>query len=168
MVMRFSATLTLLALLATARGATSDPARTFLMTGFALSAADIARLDRGGVVSRTLEVKHRREVATLGIVRINTSPASYVERMADIATFKRTDDVLQVGTFSNPPQREDVARYGFPRTGSNASGARSTGARPTPQAARACWCGACSSNMSLAIARAARQRRWSTPIARRA
>ena len=109
MVMRFSATLTFIGLLAMPGGTTSDPARTFLMTGFSLSAADIGRLDRGGVVSRTLEVKNSREVATLGIVRINTSPSRYVERMADIATFKRTDDVLQVGTFSSPPQREDVA-----------------------------------------------------------
>ena len=109
MVIRSFATLTLIALLAAPGGATSDPARTFLMTGFNLSAAEIGRLDGGGVVSRTLEVKNRREVATLGIVRINTSPSSYVERLADITTFKRTDDVLQVGTFSSPPQREDVA-----------------------------------------------------------
>ena len=106
---RFAVALTLIALLATPGGATSDPARTLLMTGFNLSAADIGRLDRGGVVSRTLEVKNSREVATLGVVRINTSPSSYVERMADIATFKRTDGVLQVGTFSSPPQPEDVA-----------------------------------------------------------
>ncbi len=109
MAIRFSTTLTLIALLALHGGATSDPARTFLMTGFGLSAADIGRLDRGGVVSRSLEGKNRRELATLGIVRINTSPSSYVERLTDISTFKRTDDVLQVGTFSNPPSREDVA-----------------------------------------------------------
>ena len=83
------------------------------MTGFNLSAADIGRLDGGGVVSRTLEVKNRREVATLGIVRIKTSPSKYVERLADITTFKRTDDVLQVGTFSSPPQprRRGVADH---------------------------------------------------------
>ena len=109
MVIRSFTTLTLIALLAMPSGATSDPARTFLMTGFNLSAAEIGRLDGGGVVSRTLEVKNRREIATLGIVRINTSPSSYVERLTDITTFKRTNDVLQVGTFSSPPQREDVA-----------------------------------------------------------
>jgi hypothetical protein len=32
-----------------------------------------------------------------------------VERLADIAAFKRTDDVLQIGTFSDPPQLDDVA-----------------------------------------------------------
>ena len=109
MVIRFSTTLTLVALLTISGGAASDPARNFLMTGFGLSAADIGRLDSGGVVSRSLEGKNRRELATLGIVRINTSPSSYVARLTDIGTFKRTNDVLQVGTFSNPPSREDVA-----------------------------------------------------------
>ena len=106
---RIVATLTLFALLATPGAATFDPARTFLMTAFNVSAADIGRLDRGDVVSRTLEVKNRREVATLGIVRIKTSPSRYVERLADITTFKRTDDVLQIGTFSSRPQPEDMA-----------------------------------------------------------
>jgi len=79
------------------------------MTAFNLSAADIGRLDRGDVVSRTLEVKNRREVATLGIVRIKTSPSRYVERLTDITTFKRADDVLQIGTFSSRPRPEDMA-----------------------------------------------------------
>src|SRR5262245_18536777 len=89
--------------------ATLDPARTFLMTAFSLSAADIGRLDRGDVVSKTLEAKNRREVATLGIVRIKTSPWTSVERLADITTFKRSDDVLQIGRFSAVPQAADIA-----------------------------------------------------------
>jgi hypothetical protein len=86
-----------------------DSSRTFLMSAFELSAADIGSLDRGEVISRTLEVKNRREVATLGIVRINTSPSRYAERLADITTFKRTADVLQIGMFSSVPQAGDVA-----------------------------------------------------------
>jgi hypothetical protein len=43
------------------------------------------------------------------VVRIATSSSSYVERLADIATFKRTDDVLQVVRFSSVPQAADVA-----------------------------------------------------------
>ena len=48
-------------------------------------------------------------MATLGIVRINTSPSTYVERLADITTFKRTEGVLQIGRFSSIPQLGDVA-----------------------------------------------------------
>src|SRR5262245_16725949 len=104
-----TAILTMTALLVAQGAASVDPARSFLTTAFQLSVAEIDRLDRGEVVSRTLDVKNRREVATLGIVRIRTSPAKYVERLADIATFKRTEDVLQIGTFSNPPKLDDVA-----------------------------------------------------------
>ena len=107
---RLVAMLFLVAVVAAPRGAaTLDPARTFLMTAFNLSSADMRRLDAGAVVSRTLDVSNRREVATLGIVRINTSSSTYVARLADIATFKRTDDVLQIGTFSSPPRLADVA-----------------------------------------------------------
>jgi hypothetical protein len=106
---RLAAMLMLMALLAAPGAATFDPARTFLTTAFSLSAAEIERLDAGQVVSRTLEVKNRRELATLGIVRIKTSPSNYAERLADITTFKRADGVLQIGTFSTLPQPADVA-----------------------------------------------------------
>jgi len=86
-----------------------DPARSFLTTAFHLSAVEIARLDAGQVVSGTLDTKHRREVATLGIVRIKTSPSTYVERFADIASFKRIDGVLQIGKFGDSPQLSDLA-----------------------------------------------------------
>jgi hypothetical protein len=109
MAVRAAALLMTTTLLVAAGEARVDPARSFLMTAFQLSADEIARLDRGDVVARTLEVTHHREVATLGIVRIRTSPPAYVERLADIAAFKRTDDVLQIGTFSNPPRLDDMA-----------------------------------------------------------
>jgi hypothetical protein len=98
-----------IAVLAAPAGSTFDPARTFLMTAFGLSAAEVARVDCGDVVSRTLEVSNRREVATLGIVRIGTTPSRYVGHLADITTFKRSRDVLQVGKFSSPPQAQDLA-----------------------------------------------------------
>jgi hypothetical protein len=106
--LRLGATLVLAALLPAPGAATVDPAKSLLMTAFHLSAREVERLDRGNVVSRTLEVKNRREVATLGIVRIQTSPSRYIERLADITSFKRTGDVLQIGTFSDPPTLPDV------------------------------------------------------------
>lgn len=99
----------LLAVSAVPAAPTLDPARSLLMAGFHLSAAEIQRLDRGQVIARTLEVKNRREIATLGIIRIATSPANYVEHLTDIVSFKQTEGVLQIGTFSNPPALRDVA-----------------------------------------------------------
>jgi hypothetical protein len=102
------ALLGLIALAAAPGASPADPAREFLTAAFKLSAAEITRIDNGEVVSRTLDVNNRREVATLGIVRIKTTPGAYVERLADIATFKRTESVLQIGTFSSPSQSSDV------------------------------------------------------------
>src|SRR5262245_55318053 len=81
--------LALVALVVAPDASTLDPARAFLMTTFNLSAAEIGRIDGGQVVSRTLDVKNRREVATLGIVHIKTTPSMYVERLTDITAFKR-------------------------------------------------------------------------------
>jgi hypothetical protein len=100
--------LALLALAAPPPDSTSDRAQTFLAAAFKLPAAEIRRLDGGQVVSRTLEVKNRREVATLGIVRIKTTPATYVEHLADITTFKRAEGVVQIGKFSRFPVADDV------------------------------------------------------------
>jgi hypothetical protein len=99
----------MLLMLAATDATTSDPARAFLSTAFHLSPAEIRRLDGGQVISRTLDVKNRREVATLGIARIKTSASKYVDHLADITSFKRTAGVLQIGTFSDPPQPRDVA-----------------------------------------------------------
>jgi hypothetical protein len=72
-----------------------ESARGFLSGTFNLSRAEIGRIDAGQVVSRTLETNHAREVATLGIIRVATTPEKYVERLADIATFKRTDEKIR-------------------------------------------------------------------------
>jgi len=109
MARRLATTVVLVTLLIPAGVETGDSARALLTTAFGLSIEELGRLERGEVVSRTLPVTNRREVATLGIVRIKTSPEKYVERLSDITTFKRTADVLQIGTFSSVPQLRDVA-----------------------------------------------------------
>ena len=108
MAVKCATTLLVLALIGQRTG-TSQPARSFLSTAIDLSAAEISRLDHGHVVSRTLDVSNRREVATLGVVRIRTSPQRYIEQLSDIAKFKRTADVIQIGRFSDVPQPGDVA-----------------------------------------------------------
>lgn len=87
----------------------SGTARTFLGATFGLTNADLARAAKGQVVSRTLEAADKREVATFGLVRVKVPPAYYVERLADIATFKRDEAVLQIGAFRHPPALQDVS-----------------------------------------------------------
>jgi hypothetical protein len=109
MTIRLATLLLPFVILAASGAPDGDRSRAFLMRAFDLPAADIARLDRGEVISRTLDVNNRREIATLGIVFINTPPSRYIERMADITTFKRTEGILQIGLFSSVPQAADVA-----------------------------------------------------------
>jgi hypothetical protein len=87
----------------------SNRARDVLVTTFRLTHDDLARITAGHVYSRTLPVRHAREVATLGIVRIATTPQRYVDAVGDIAAFKRDDKILQIGTFNTTPQPGDVA-----------------------------------------------------------
>ena len=86
-----------------------DSARTFLTTSFQVTSAEVDRIYAGQVVVRTLAATDPREVATLGVMRIRVTPEFYAERLADIVTFKRTDDILQIGTFGAAPAVTDLA-----------------------------------------------------------
>jgi hypothetical protein len=97
-------------LLLVARAETDrDSARAFLASSFGISSDELDTIDGGHVVARTLAVRDPREVTTLGVVRLRVTPEFYVERLADIVNFKRTDGVLQIGRFGNPPDMHDVA-----------------------------------------------------------
>jgi hypothetical protein len=85
------------------------PARAFLSAALDLSAQDLQRLDGGAIVTRTLPASNRRELATLGVVRMAATPSAYLARLDDIETFKRTEDVLQIGRFGDAPRPADVA-----------------------------------------------------------
>jgi hypothetical protein len=85
-----------------------DAARTFLSSTFGLSAADFTKIDAGEVVARGTTAGDARDIATFGIVRVKITPAFYVERLADIVTFKKDDAVLQIGVFGRPPAVRDV------------------------------------------------------------
>ncbi len=86
----------------------TDPARRFLATTFNVTAAELARIDDGRVIARTLEASDKREVATFGIVRVRMTPEFYVDRLLDIASFKKDEAILQIGAFGHPPSLHDV------------------------------------------------------------
>ncbi len=101
---------TLTALLSAATAAQeADRVRAFVANAFHITSAELAKVGRGEVVARTIDAKDDREVATLGVARMRTTPEFYVERLHDIAGFKQADAVLQIGAFSTPPRIEDVA-----------------------------------------------------------
>jgi hypothetical protein len=92
----------------TARGG-RDPAREFLAGTLRLTPAELARLDRGTVVTRYLDPTDKREVAVQGVVRIGIPPAVYLERLRDIVSFKRHEAVLEIGVFGDIPSPGDMA-----------------------------------------------------------
>jgi hypothetical protein len=86
-----------------------DSARAFLASSFGVGSHEIEAIDAGHVMARTLAARDPREVATLGVVRVQVTPEFYVEQLADIVRFKRTEAVLEIGRFGNPPDLRDVA-----------------------------------------------------------
>ena len=91
------------------QAALDDAGRTFLMRGSGFTDDDLRKVGNGGVASRSLATQDGREVATAGIVRVAITPEEFNRRLSDIASFERADAVLQIGTFSDPPDISDVA-----------------------------------------------------------
>jgi hypothetical protein len=92
----------------TVRAGSGSAARAFLSSHLGMSPADFRRLDQGAVVATSLDAKDRREVATRGVVHINVDADVYLERMADIVSFKRHEAVQQIGVLGTVPSVADM------------------------------------------------------------
>jgi hypothetical protein len=88
----------------------TGPASRILTEVLPLTGSDVERLAAGRTVAHSLDTEDGREVATMGAVTMNVTPAQYAAALRDIAGFKRTDAVLQIGAFSDPPALRDVER----------------------------------------------------------
>ncbi len=88
--------------------ANGNAARAYLATTFGLTAGDFAKIDAGEVFAKGTAAGDARDIATFGVVRARITPAFYVERLADIASFKKDDAVVQIGVFGRPPALGDV------------------------------------------------------------
>jgi hypothetical protein len=73
----------------------------------------MARVAGGGIVAKSLSSPEHRETAVAGSVRIDVPIEFFVKRFHDIVGFKRSEMVLQIGRFSNPPTLADVAGLTF-------------------------------------------------------
>ncbi len=71
---------------------------------------DLAEIDRGRIVKRSLESSAAGEVAVVGAVRVNAPVDTFVDYYRNIEAFKSGPDVIQIGRFSVPPQLSDVDR----------------------------------------------------------
>ena len=74
--------------------------------------AQISAVERGEPVAKVLRTD-RREIAIMGAVRIRGARAPLIDRYRDISNLRKSDLVMQVGTFSRPPRPDDLLPLAF-------------------------------------------------------
>ena len=83
--------------------------QTFLRKQLAFTTYELDALDKGEIIVKLPKTAETREVAAFAIMRLDISADFFVTRVHDIVTFKKSDNVLQIGKFSNPPRLEDLS-----------------------------------------------------------
>jgi hypothetical protein len=73
------------------------------------SDADLLRLERGAVLTSTLESPDGREVTTFGAIRVNCTADVFAARVRNIEQFKASEYVIEIGHFQAKPVLEDVS-----------------------------------------------------------
>ena len=70
---------------------------------------DLADIQHGKVVKRSLESSTAGELAVVGATRVDAPKQRFLDLVRDIPRFKRGPEVVAIGRFSNPPEMQDLA-----------------------------------------------------------
>jgi hypothetical protein len=81
----------------------------FLRKELAFTPSELSALDAGQTIVRLPKTAETREVAAFAVMRLNVPREFFLHKMRDIANFKKSENVLQIGRFSDPPRLEDLA-----------------------------------------------------------
>ncbi|PYS18021.1 MAG: hypothetical protein DMG11_34020 [Acidobacteria bacterium] len=81
----------------------------FLRKELAITTGELASLEKGQIIVRLPKTPETREVAAFAIMRLDVADGFFIDQMRDIVNFKKSESVLQIGKFSNPPRLEDLA-----------------------------------------------------------
>jgi hypothetical protein len=81
----------------------------FLRQHLAFTSLEIGELEGGQILVKLPATMESREVAAFAIMRLRVPADYYLSKFSDIVNFKKSDNVLQIGKFSNPPKLEDLA-----------------------------------------------------------
>ena len=139
------------AMAAGSRAEVEPDVRQVLTHALKFSADELAALDRGAVVKHALPVPEPGEIAVVGATLVKASKETLIDRVRDIAQFKRGADVLQIGRFNDPPMLDDLAALTVSREDLDV---------------RSCRVGDCDVRLPAdAIARFEREIDWSAPDA---
>jgi hypothetical protein len=93
---------------ALAQGTAEPPPRPFLRKVIQLNDAQLAAIEKGEVVTKQLPSPERPEIAAFGVVRAAGTLDTLRERMRDFQSFRKVPQIVQIGSFSNPPRIEDL------------------------------------------------------------
>ena len=80
----------------------------FLHASIGLDSAQVQRVAGGEAVVKVLPTPIKRDVAVFGVIPVDVTRASYVDRVRHTATWLRAADRPHVGVFSDPAQPADV------------------------------------------------------------
>jgi hypothetical protein len=109
-ILRLAAAAALAALVSAGQPTTDEGEVAHLLTGtFGFAPSDLADLARNKVIKRSLPASAPGEIAVVGAIRIHASRTVFMQRVRDIAQFKRGPEVVQIGTFHQPPTLADLA-----------------------------------------------------------
>ena len=86
---------------------------TFLRQHLAFTPAELITLENDKILVKLPKTPETREVAAFAIMRLDIPADFFVEKVRDIVTFKKSEKVLQIGKFSNPPRLQDLAGLTF-------------------------------------------------------
>ncbi len=91
-----------------ARAQVPTPVAALQRHGFRADSAELAAIGRGEVVVRVLPTQDTRDVAVLGVVRVNIARDAYLRRVQDFRTWLRTPARTRLGIFGDPAVAADV------------------------------------------------------------
>jgi hypothetical protein len=74
------------------------------------SDSELAEVAAGKVAAKLLPTTDQRELAVIGIIRVDVVLSRFTQALRDIEGFKRSSEVLQIGKLSNPPNPRDLQR----------------------------------------------------------
>src|SRR4029453_5791199 len=86
----------------------SPEPQTFLRKQLAFTAIELSALEGGQIIIRLPKTAETPEVAAFAIGRLDVPVDFFLHRMRDIVNFKKSDNVLQIGKFSDPPTLKDL------------------------------------------------------------
>jgi len=73
-----------------------------------LSPSELSIADRGDALSKLLPAADAREMAAFGMVQVNTTADTLAARFRDIANFKKSEQILEIGKFATRPTVQDL------------------------------------------------------------